>query len=67
MNQLAQNRDQWWALVNTVMNLWVPQKAGEFLDWLSDYKLLKDSVQLSSYNNNNNNNNNKGKFVPVLN
>jgi hypothetical protein len=21
---LAQNRDQWWALVNTVMNLWVP-------------------------------------------
>jgi hypothetical protein len=21
--QLAQDRDQWWALVNTVMNLWV--------------------------------------------
>jgi hypothetical protein len=21
---LAQDRDQWWALVNTVMNLWVP-------------------------------------------
>jgi hypothetical protein len=21
---LVQNRDQWWALVNTVMNLWVP-------------------------------------------
>jgi hypothetical protein len=22
--KLAQDRDQWWALVNTVMNLWVP-------------------------------------------
>jgi hypothetical protein len=21
---LAQDRDQWWTLVNTVMNLWVP-------------------------------------------
>jgi hypothetical protein len=21
---LAQDRDQWWALVNMVMNLWVP-------------------------------------------
>jgi hypothetical protein len=21
---VAQGRDQWWALVNTVMNLWVP-------------------------------------------
>jgi hypothetical protein len=23
-NVLCQNRDQWWTLVNTVMNLWVP-------------------------------------------
>jgi hypothetical protein len=22
--ELAQNRDRWWALVNVVMNLWVP-------------------------------------------
>jgi hypothetical protein len=21
---LAQDRDQWWALVNTILNLWVP-------------------------------------------
>jgi hypothetical protein len=28
---LAQDRDQWQALVNMVMNLWVPQKAGNFL------------------------------------
>jgi len=26
---LAQDSDQWWALVNTVMNLWIPQKVPE--------------------------------------
>ena len=29
--ELAQDRDRWWALVSTVMNLWVP-KMQEFLD-----------------------------------
>jgi hypothetical protein len=28
---LAHDRDQWRALVNTVMSLWVPYNAGKFL------------------------------------
>jgi len=28
---LAQHRDHWWALLNTVMNVWVPWKAANFL------------------------------------
>jgi len=28
---LAQDRDKWWALVNVIMNLQVPQNAGNFL------------------------------------
>jgi hypothetical protein len=28
---LAEDRDRWWALVNVVMNLQVPQNNGNFL------------------------------------
>jgi hypothetical protein len=28
---LAQDRGRWQAFVNTIMNLWVPQNAGNFL------------------------------------
>jgi hypothetical protein len=27
---VAQNRDRWWAFVYAVMNLWVPNTAGNF-------------------------------------
>jgi len=29
--ELAQDRDRWRVLVSAVMNLWVPQNAGDFL------------------------------------
>jgi hypothetical protein len=40
---VARDMDHWMALVNTVMNLRVSQSAGEILEYLSDWRLLKDS------------------------
>jgi hypothetical protein len=31
---LAHDRDRWWTLLNAVMDLRVPEKSGEFLDYL---------------------------------
>jgi hypothetical protein len=29
---MAQDRDRWRSLVNVVMNFWIPENAGEYLD-----------------------------------
>jgi hypothetical protein len=38
---LAQDRDQWWTLVNTAIKLWVPIKCQEVPDRLHNLWLLK--------------------------
>jgi hypothetical protein len=48
MIYLAQDKDQWPALVNSVMDLFGSTKYWEYLKWLSNYQRLKeDSVPWS--------------------
>jgi hypothetical protein len=39
--ELAHDTDHWRALVNTVMNLRVPQNRWEVFEWLHNWRLLK--------------------------
>jgi hypothetical protein len=43
---LTQDRDQWWAVVNTVMNLQVLQQAGNFFTSLVTVSFLTRTLLL---------------------
>jgi hypothetical protein len=47
-SHLVQDSDQMWFDVNTVINLRVPQKDGNYLDQISDHWLLKEESALWS-------------------
>jgi hypothetical protein len=41
---LAQDRDRWWAPVNMVMNLWVPENVGSFLSSLESFSFSERTL-----------------------
>ena len=46
MNSFSHS-DQWWALVNTVMNFRGPIKCWELLEWLSNYWIVRNYLFIS--------------------
>jgi hypothetical protein len=41
-NNKRVHKEIWWAHMNTVKKLWIPQKGGKYLDQLGDSQLLED-------------------------
>ena len=39
---LAQSRNRWWAVVNAVMNIWIPQNAENLLTTCEPVKFLRN-------------------------
>jgi hypothetical protein len=40
--QMNQNRDHWWALVNNVMNLWIPYNDSKLTPYILVQREIKD-------------------------
>lgn len=41
---MVHDRVQWWAIVNTVMNLWVSQNWGVFLNQVNEYLRFRKGI-----------------------
>jgi hypothetical protein len=42
--ELAQDRVQWWVILNTIMILWFPKMTGKYICQLSEYWLIYSRV-----------------------
>ena len=45
LGRAAQDRDRLWALVNAVMNLWVPKNVGNFLTSCKPVSFLRRTLR----------------------